>query len=58
MTWTLIIIIYMTRSANVEITIPKFESIIACERAGESYTANGLSSVIISKQHRCIANAG
>lgn len=47
--------IFMTRGASAEITIPGFETAEACTKAGENYTAVGMSSVMISRQHRCVA---
>lgn len=54
MTWTLIIMIWMTRGSSAEIRIPGFETPQACAMAGERYTAIGMSSVMISRSHRCM----
>lgn len=51
--WTLVIFVYMTRGALVEVQVPTFESRAACVAAGRAYKAEGLSSVVISESFEC-----
>lgn len=50
--WWLVLVIYMTRGANVRVQVP-FDTLEACQKAESQYLANGLSSVVISTSHTC-----